>query len=63
MNEFTKGEDWRLLVVSFGAFVLLLGGQKLMVGFYFGLVNLVPGRRAQRASSSSRVAEPERTGA
>jgi hypothetical protein len=36
---------------------LLLGGQTLLAGFYFGLMNLVAERRTQRASSSPNLAE------
>jgi hypothetical protein len=35
---------------------LLLGGQTLLVGFYFGLMNLVAERRTRQLSSSSRAA-------
>jgi len=38
---------------------LLLGGQTLLAGFYFGLINLVAERRTHRASSSEKpVAAP-----
>ena len=36
---------------------LLLGGQTLLAGFYFGLINLVAERRLQRTVSSSGAAE------
>ncbi len=36
---------------------LLLGGQTLLAGFYFGLINLVAERRTQRRSSSVEVSE------
>lgn len=36
---------------------LLLGGQTLLAGFYFGLMNLVTERRTQRTASSSPDAE------
>jgi hypothetical protein len=36
---------------------LLLGGQTLLAGFYFGLMNLVAERRTQRAGSSPNLAE------
>jgi hypothetical protein len=36
---------------------LLLGGQTLIAGFYFGFMNLVAERRAQGASSSPGAAE------
>ena len=40
-------------VVSCSVLFLLLGGQTLLAGFYFGLMNLVAERRTQRAHSSS----------
>jgi glycosyltransferase involved in cell wall biosynthesis len=40
---------------------LLLGGQTLLAGFYFGLINLVAERRTQRASSSRETAQFETT--
>ncbi|MCU1283622.1 MAG: glycosyl transferase [bacterium] len=40
---------------------LLLGGQTLLAGFYFGLINLVAERRTRRVSSSSEAAEFETT--
>jgi hypothetical protein len=40
---------------------LLLGGQTVMAGFYFGLVNLVAERRQQRTFSSSGAAQLETT--
>jgi hypothetical protein len=39
---------------------LLLGGQTLLAGFYFGLMNLVAERRTQRVSSSAEVADSSR---
>jgi glycosyltransferase involved in cell wall biosynthesis len=36
---------------------LLLGGQTLLAGFYFGLMNLVAERRTRRVSSSAETAE------
>jgi hypothetical protein len=39
---------------------LTLGGQTLLAGFYFGLINLVAERRAQRVSSSGGVADSSR---
>jgi glycosyltransferase involved in cell wall biosynthesis len=36
---------------------LLLGGQTLLAGFYFGLMNLVAERRPRRVSSSAEAAE------
>jgi len=36
----------RLVICS--VLFLLLGGQTLLAGFYFGLINLVAERRAQR---------------
>ena len=38
---------------------LLLGGQTLLAGFYFGLINLVAERRTQRASSSREISQLE----
>ena len=40
-------------VVSCSVLFLLLGGQTLMAGFYFGLMNLIAERRTQRISSSA----------
>jgi len=39
---------------------LLLGGQTLLAGFYFGLMNLVAERRMQRASPSAELADSSR---
>jgi 4-amino-4-deoxy-L-arabinose transferase-like glycosyltransferase len=36
---------------------LLLGGQTLLAGFYFGLMNLVAERRTRHVSSSAEAAE------
>jgi glycosyltransferase involved in cell wall biosynthesis len=41
---------------------LLLGGQTVMAGFYFGLVNLVAERRARRGLSSGKASELETAG-
>jgi hypothetical protein len=38
---------------------LLLGGQTLLAGFYFGLINLVAERRSQRLSSSHQASALE----
>ena len=38
---------------------LLLGGQTLLAGFYFGLINLVAERRTQRVSTSREAVELE----
>jgi len=38
---------------------LLLGGQTLLAGFYFGLINLVAERRTQRVSTSREAVEVE----
>jgi glycosyltransferase involved in cell wall biosynthesis len=40
---------------------LLLGGQTLLAGFYFGLINLVAERRTQRVSASREALNPETT--
>jgi hypothetical protein len=40
---------------------LLLGGQTLMAGLYFGLINLLAERRTQRLSPSGEVSESEVT--
>jgi glycosyltransferase involved in cell wall biosynthesis len=40
---------------------LLLGGQTLLAGFYFGLINLVAERRTQRVSTSREALELETT--
>jgi hypothetical protein len=45
----------RLVICS--VLFLLLGGQTLLAGFYFGLINLVAERRAQRSSSSRKSLE------
>jgi hypothetical protein len=45
----------RLVICS--VLFLLLGGQTVMAGFYFGLVNLVAERRAQRTLHASRALE------
>jgi glycosyltransferase involved in cell wall biosynthesis len=47
----------RLVICS--VLFLLLGGQTLLAGFYFGLVNLVAERRGLRRSSSSAPVEVE----
>lgn len=39
---------------------LLLGGQTLLAGFYFGLINLIAERRTQRLSWSPEVADSSR---
>ena len=39
---------------------LLLGGQTLLAGFYFGLMNLVAERRTRRVSSSAEAADSSR---
>jgi hypothetical protein len=44
------------------ALLLLLGGQTLLAGFCFGLINLVAERRTHRASSSREAVEFETTG-
>jgi len=44
-------------LVSCSVLFLLLGGQTLLAGFFFGLMNLVAERRALRASSSLGAAE------
>ena len=38
-------------IVSCSVLFLLLGGQTLMAGFYFGLMNLVAERRTQQRAS------------
>jgi hypothetical protein len=40
---------------------LLLGGQTLLAGFYFGLINLVAERRTQRISTSREASSRERS--
>src|SRR4029077_4232180 len=45
----------RLVICS--VLFLLLGGQTLMAGFYFGLMNLVAERRTRRVSSSAEATE------
>jgi hypothetical protein len=51
----------RLGLVICSVLFLLLGGQTLLAGFYFGLINLVAERRAQRISLSSEAVEFETT--
>jgi hypothetical protein len=53
----------RFAIVS--VLFLLLGGQTLLAGFYFGLINLVAERRTQRVSPSrepSKLEIPRRRG-
>jgi hypothetical protein len=49
----------RLVICS--VLFLLLGGQTILAGFYFGLINLVAERRSQRNSSPASF-EPEGSG-
>jgi hypothetical protein len=44
-------------LVTCSVLFLLLGGQTLMAGFYFGLMNLVAEHRTRRFSSSAEVAK------
>ena len=44
----------RLVICS--VLFLLLGGQTILAGFYFGLVNLVAERRAMRQTNASKAA-------
>jgi glycosyltransferase involved in cell wall biosynthesis len=46
---------WILRLVICSVLFLLLGGQTLLAGFYFGLMNLVAERRARQLSSSARA--------
>jgi glycosyltransferase involved in cell wall biosynthesis len=47
---------WILRLVICSVLFLLLGGQTLLAGFYFGLMNLVAEGRMRRLSSSARAA-------
>jgi glycosyltransferase involved in cell wall biosynthesis len=49
----------RLVICS--VLLLLLGGQTLLAGFYFGLINLVAERRTQRVPASHKVLDFEIT--
>jgi glycosyltransferase involved in cell wall biosynthesis len=49
----------RLAILS--VLFLLLGGQTLLAGFYFGLINLVAERRTQRVSASPQPSELDTT--
>lgn len=49
----------RLVICSM--LFLLLGGQTVLAGFYFGLINLVAERRTQRVSCSGEVSHSETT--
>jgi len=49
----------RLVICSM--LLLLLGGQTVLAGFYFGLMKLVAERRTQRVSSSGKVSQSEAT--
>jgi hypothetical protein len=40
----------------------LLGGQTVLAGFYFGLVNLVAERRAMRQTNASKAAAADAAG-
>jgi hypothetical protein len=51
---------WVLRLVISSVLFLLLGGQTLLAGFYFGLMNLVAERRTRRLSSSAEAAKPMR---
>jgi len=50
---------WILRLVICSVLFLLLGGQTLLAGFYFGLINLVAERRTRRLSSSAATTNPE----
>jgi hypothetical protein len=50
----------RLVICS--VLFLLLGGQTLMAGFYFGLINLVTERRTHRGSSASETENSDSIG-
>lgn len=48
-------------LVIFSMLFLLLGGQTVLAGFYFGLINLVAERRTRRVSCSGQVSHSETT--
>ena len=48
-------------LVIFSMLFLLLGGQTVLAGFYFGLINLVAERRTRRVSCSGEVSHSETT--
>jgi hypothetical protein len=50
---------WVLRLVICSVLFLLLGGQTLLAGFYFGLINLVAERRTRQLSSSAGTTNPE----
>jgi hypothetical protein len=43
--------EMTIRLAIFSVLFLLLGGQTLLAGFYFGLINLVAERRTQRVST------------
>ena len=47
------GAEWVLRLVICSVLFLLLGGETLLAGFYFGLMNLVAERRTRQLSSSA----------
>ena len=49
---------WILRLVICSVLFLLLGGQTLLAGFYFGLINLVAERRTSQLSSPAGAAKP-----
>ena len=49
-------------LVTCSVLFLLLGGQTLLAGFYFGLMNLVAERRMQRTRSISDATESKSLG-
>ncbi len=49
--------DFTIRLVICSVLFLLLGGQTVLAGFYFGLMNLLAERRTQRAASSSATVE------
>jgi len=50
---------WVLRLVICSVLFLLLGGETLLAGFYFGLMNLVAERRTRQLSSSAATTNPE----
>jgi hypothetical protein len=53
------GAVWVLRLVVCSVLFLLLGGETLLAGFYFGLMNLVAERRTRQLSSSAGTTNAE----
>ena len=54
---------WILRLVIASVFLLLLGGQTILAGFYFGLINLVAERRTRLSSSAGAAKSMSKTDA